>query len=135
MEGDARWVVRKHLEPDSHRAGLSSQVIVRAIALAVALPSCLGLAVGLIATAVMDPGIGFDALASPSVPLGDLVRGRGFATPLGVLTVGLACFAVLPAATVTLLALSHARAARWREAIIAAGVLTMLVLAASLGHR
>lgn len=125
----------KRLEPDSRRTSLSSQVIVRTIALAMAVPSCLGLAVGMVATAVTDPGIGFDALAAPTVPLGDLVRGRGFATPLGVLTVGLACLAVLPAATVTLLTLAHARAGSWREAIIAAGVLMMLVVAASLGHR
>lgn len=122
-------------EPDAHSPGLSSQILVRTIALALAVPSCTALALGMVVSAVVDPGISVDFLGTPTVPLGEIVSGRGVSTPLGILTLALACLAVLPAAMVTLLSLAHARAGSWREAIIAAGVLTMLVLAACLGHR
>lgn len=125
-----------NLPPGRQRSDDVLVAVVRRLAVAVVMPACVVLFIGLLRAAgdavfAANPAA-FDA---PTVPLHELARSDTLMSPLGMLTAGLAAFAALPAITLLAIAVVLACQRRWREVCFTSGVLTTLGIAACLGHR
>lgn len=72
-----------------------------------------------------------DARAATTIttlPVRELIDADRLLTPLGMLTAGLVVLAAAPVVTVLVVALTHGRGRRWREAAFAAAVLAILAM-------
>jgi hypothetical protein len=121
---------------DLQRSDIALVHLVRWLALTVVVPACATLVIGLVRVAgdaVFAVKTG--ACDAPTVPLHELTTPGTLVSPLGMLTVGLAAFAALPALTLLAIAVSLAFHRRWREVLVTCGVLATLGIAACMGHR
>lgn len=110
--------------------------LVRRLALAVVVPACAALVIGLVRVAgEAGSAAKTDAFDAPTVPLHELTTPGTITSPLGILTAGLAAFAALPALTLLAIAVALACHRRWREVVLTCGVLATLGIAACMGHR
>ena len=121
---------------DRQRTDEAMVHLVRRLALAVVMPACTAIFIGIVrvagdAVSATSPGA-FDA---PTVPLHELTTPGILVSPLGMLTAGLVAFAALPALTLFAIAVALAFHRRWREVLFTCGVLATLGIAASIGHR
>lgn len=71
------------------------------------------------------------AAALTTLPLHSMESADQLLTPLGLLTAGLVLLAITPMITVLLVAVTHGRGRRWREAVMATCVLAILAPAAN----
>lgn len=72
------------------------------------------------------------AAALTTLPLHSMESADQLLTPLGLLTAGLVLLAITPMITVLLVAVTHGRGRRWREAVMATCVLAILALSVAL---
>lgn len=137
-ETDLDTLIAARSASPARRYGQQVAHIVRRVSRAVAAPALLAMVGGLAAYLTEVSGWGWAArAANPEAGAGRVLPGPAVAslTRLGQSSVGLAAMslgllalAALPAITVLLILVQNLRNRRWLEALIAAGVMGILVL-------